>query len=160
MRRKINNNYVLGACALMLLAMCLLSILQPIRFENKMAERESIVKERLLKIRTAEENYKKRHGVYTGDLGALVREKYLADSLQYIPFSEGKKFSLAATTLVGKSGKQTPLMECGAPFEDYLQGLNEDEIQAAIEKANNMGNYPGLKIGDITTDNNNAGNWQ
>lgn len=160
MRRKINNNYVLGACALALLVMCLLSVLQPIRFEKQMAEREVLVKERLLKIRTAEESYKRKHGVYTGDLSTLVKGKYLADSLQYIPFSGGKKFSLAATTLVGKSGKQTPLMECSAPFEDYLLGLNEDEIQAAIEKANNMGNFPGLKIGDITTDNNNAGNWQ
>lgn len=160
MRRKINNNYVLGACAVILLAMCLLSVLQPIHFERQLAEREAVVKERLLKIRTAEENYKRKHGAYAGDLGVLVRGKYLADSLQYIPFSEGKKFSLSATTLIGKSGKQTPLMECSAAYKDYLQGLNEDEIQAATEKANNMGDFPGLKIGDITTDNNNAGNWQ
>ena len=160
MRRKINNNYILGACALTLLALCLLSIFQPLHFEKQVAEREILVKGRLMKIRTAEENYKKKHGVYTGDLATLVKGKYLADSLQYIPFSEGKKFSLSATTIVGKSGKQTPLMECGATYEDYLQGLNENEIQAAIEKANNQGDYPGLKIGDITTDNNNAGNWQ
>ena len=72
---------------------------------------------------------------------------------------DGKKFSLAATTIVSKSGKQIPLMECGAAYEDFLDGLDENAIQELTEQANYAGEYPGLKIGDITTDNNNAGNW-
>ena len=110
-------------------------------------------------IRTAEEKYKQKHGVYTGDFATLAKEKLLADSLQYIPFSNGKKFSLVATTIVGKSGKQTPLMECGATYETYLEGLDGDAIRQATDMANYAGLYPGLKIGDITTDNDNAGNW-
>lgn len=159
MRRKINNNYILGACALLLLVMCLLSIFQPIYFKKQQTEREKVVKERLLLIREAEEKYKRDHGVYTGDFEILVKGKYLEKSLQYVPFSEGKKFTLSATTIVGKSGRQIPLMECGATYEDYLGGLNEDAVQENMENANLSGNYPGLKIGDITTDNNNAGNW-
>ena len=50
-------------------------------------------------------------------------------------------------------------MECGAEYESYLDGLDEESIQQKIEEANYAGNYPGLKIGDLTTDNNNAGNW-
>ena len=159
MRRKINNNYILGACAAMLLVLCLLSIRQPMRFQSEQAKREKVVKDRLSLIRAAEEKYKQKHGVYTGDFTTLVKGKYLADSLQYIPFSDGKRFSLSATTIVGKSGKQIPLMECAAPFGDYLNGLDEDAIQEIIDNANYAGNYPGLKIGDITTDNDNAGNW-
>lgn len=159
MRKKINHNFILGACAVVLLVLCILSISQPLHFESQQAERETAVKERLMKIRTAEEKYKQRYGVYTGSFAVLIKEKLLADSLQYIPFSEGKKFSLSATTIVEKSGKQIPLMECGATYEDYLYGLNEDGILSATDKANNAGQYPGLKIGDITTDNNNAGNW-
>lgn len=159
MRRKINNNYILGACALLLLVMCLLSIFQPIYFKKQQEEREKAVKERLLLIRDAEEKYKRDHGVYTGDFTTLVKGRYLEKSLQYVPFSDGKKFSLSATIIVGKSGRQIPLMECGATYEDYLEGLNEDAIQENMENANISGNYPGLKIGDITTDNNNAGNW-
>ena len=159
MRRKININYILGACALVLFLLCLLSIFQPIRFQSEQARRENVVKERLLKIRSAEEKYRSLHGSYSGDLTILVKGRYLADSLQYIPFSDGKKFTLAATTIVGKSGKQIPLMECGASYEDYLDGLDEDAIQQLMDNANYAGNYPGLKIGDLTTDNNNAGNW-
>jgi hypothetical protein len=51
-------------------------------------------------------------------------------------------------------------MECSASFRDYLDGLDENSINNLIEKANNSGNFPGLKIGDLTTDNNNAGNWE
>ena len=159
MKRKININYILGACALVLFVLCLLSIFQPLHFQQEQARREVAVKNRLMKIRSAEQKYRSHHGVYTGDFTVLVKGKYLADSLQYIPYADGKKFTLSATTIIGKSGKQTPLMECGALYEDYLDGLNEDAIQELTENANNSGTYPGLKIGDITTDNNNAGNW-
>ena len=52
-----------------------------------------------------------------------------------------------------------PLMECGASYEDFLNGLDENAVQELIDNAMISGAYPGLKIGDITTDNNNAGNW-
>lgn len=159
MRHKININYILGACLAVLVTLCILSIRQPMHFRQEQERREQAVKERLLLIKSAEERYRARHGAYAGDFKTLVRGRYLADSLQYIPFSGGKKFSLAATTIVGKSGKQIPLMECGATYEDYLDGLNESNIQEVTEQANGAGLFPGLKIGDITTDNDNAGNW-
>ena len=143
----------------MLLVLCLLSIRQPMHFQSEQAKREKVVKDRLALIRAAEEKYRLKHGVYTGDFTTLVKGKYLGADDQFIPYSDGKKFSLEATTIVGKSGKQIPLMECGAAYEDYLDGLNEDNIQEVTDKANYAGLYPGLKIGDITTDNNNAGNW-
>ena len=142
--RKINNNIVLGACVIVMMLLCILSISQPIRFDKQRASRETEVKEKLMQ---------------TGDFNTLVKGKYLKADAQYIPYSDGKKFSLAATTIVGKSGKQIPLMECGAEYGDYLDGLDEESIQEVTDKANYAGEYPGLKIGDITTDNNNAANW-
>lgn len=159
MRRKININYILGACALTLFILCLLSISQPLRFQSEQSKREKVVKELLGRIRTAEENYKGKHGVYTGDFTTLIKGKYITKDMQYVPFSDGKRFSLSATTLVGKSGKQLPLMECGATYEDYLNGLDENAIQELTDNATLAGRYPGLKIGSLTTDNNNAGNW-
>ena len=159
MRKRINNNYILGACVIVMMLLCVLSVSQPIRFQKAMESREVEVKEKLMKIRDAEEKFKAKHGVYTGDFATLVKGKYLRADDQFIPYSDGKKFSLEATTIVGKSGKQIPLMECGAAYEVYLDGLDEDNIQEITDKANYAGLYPGLKIGDITTDNNNAGNW-
>lgn len=157
---KISNNHILALVAALLATTCVMSICSPIRFERKQAERERAVKERLVKIRYAEEKYRMANGVYSGSLDILVKEGYLADSLQYIPFSGKKKFDITATTHISKSGRQIPLMECGAMYNDYLSGLDENSIANLIEEANNAGRYPGLKIGDITTPNDNAGNWE
>ena len=157
--RKINNNVVLSACVIVMMMLCILSVGQPIIFQKQMQSREAEVKAKLLVIRQAEEKYKAKNGVYTGDFATLIKGKYLKGEDTLIPYTDGKKFSLSATTIVGKSGKQIPLMECGACYEDYLDGLNEEAIQEITDKANYAGLYPGLKIGDITTDNNNAGNW-
>ena len=159
MRKRIKNNYILGACVIIMMLLCILSVSQPIRFQKAMASREAEVKEKLMQIRQAEEKYKAKYGVYTGDFPTLVKGCYLPEDAQYIPYADGKKFTLAATVIVGKSGKQIPVMECGAEYESYLDGLDEESIQQKIEEANYAGNYPGLKIGDLTTDNNNAGNW-
>ena len=159
MRKKISNNSILAACVLVVLTLCLLSVWQPIHFQKEKEQRETAVKQRLMKIRTAEENYKRRHGTYTGDFATLIKGKWLDREMQYIPFSDNKRFSLSATTIVTKNGKQIPLMECGATYEEYLDGLNEDAIQQETDKANMEGRFPGLKIGDITTTNDNAGNW-
>ena len=104
----------MGACVIVMMLLCILSVSKPIRFQKEMTSRENEVKAKLMLIRQAEEKYKARHGVYTGDFATLVKGKYLKQDAQYIPYSDGKKFSLAATTIVGKSGKQIPLMECGA----------------------------------------------
>ncbi|MBM6993129.1 MAG: hypothetical protein I3J02_07690 [Prevotella sp.] len=154
------NNVLLLAGVLILAVLCYLSVSGPIRFQRQRTEREVAVKQRLMKIRAAEEHYRSKTGVYTGDFGKLTAGGWLPDSLQFIPYSDGRRFSLTATTVIGKSGQQIPLMECGAGYADYLKGLDENSIANLIEEANLSGRYGGLKIGDITEPNNNAGNWE
>ena len=131
---KISRNYILGVLAAALAVACALSIYAPIRFDRLRAEREQAVKQRLVKIRYAEERYRKANGTYTDDFGELVKHGYLADSLQYIPFTEGKKFDIAVNTQIGKSGRQIPLMECGVGYEDYLEGLDGTASQTLLKK--------------------------
>jgi len=157
---KFNMNYVLGALAAALAVTCVLSIHAPMRFDGLRAEREQAVKERLVRIRYAEERYRQANGTYTDDFNELVRGGYLADSLQYVPFSGGKKFDIAVNMQTGKSGRQIPLMECGAEYGEYLNGLDGNSISNLVEEAESAGRYPGLKIGDLTTPNDNAGNWE
>ncbi len=160
MKMKVNQNIVLAICVAALAVVCCLSVSTPMRFDKEQARRERIVKQRLVKIRMAEEQYRKRNGCYSGDFQTLVRGGYLAEELTIVPFSDEERFELSATMLVGKSGRQTPLMECGAQYQQYLNGLNENNIANLIEAANETGRYPGLKIGDLSTPNNNAGNWE
>lgn len=159
MKRKISHNLILLLCVVALVVLCVLSVSRPMRFDRQRTERERSVETRLLQIRQAQERYRQAHGTYAPHFDQLVKGRYLADSLQYIPFGQGKRFALSTTTMVSKSGKSIPLMECGATYAEYLQGLDDEAVQRLTEQALQEGRYPGLKIGDLTTDNDNAGNW-
>lgn len=152
--------FLLASCVVMLLATCLMTIFAPVYRDNERAQRETVVKQRLCAIRNAQMLYLKRHHTYAPTFKQLVDEKMLADSLQYIPFTEQQKFHLATTTIVEKSGKNIPLVECSARFDEYLSGMDHDYISSITQQANSYGNYPGLKFGDITSNNDNAANWE
>lgn len=160
MKIKFSKNLILSLLTAALAVVCALSVYAPIRFDRLRAGRERVVKERLVRIRYAQEKYRKQAGTYADSFDTLVRAGLLADSLQYIPFSGGRKFELTVTTQIGKSGRAVPLMECGATYDEYLKGLDANSIANLSDEANVAGRYPGLKIGDITMPNDNAGNWE
>ena len=60
---KIKLNHILSAIAAILAALCFFSIYSPVRFGREKAEREAAVKARLMKIRRAEEAFRKANGV-------------------------------------------------------------------------------------------------
>ena len=73
----------------------------------------------------------------------------MADSLQYVPFGGGRRFDLAATVQVSVSGRRLPLVECGATYDAYLDGLDANSVANLIEEANRSGRYAGIRMGDI-----------
>lgn len=85
---------------------------------------------------------------------------YPIDSLAYVPFIDGAKFEMEAGTYETASGINIPLFEARVPFSVYLNGLNKQEIINLIDARNTQEKYPGMKVGDINTPNNNAGNWE
>ncbi len=85
--------------------------------------------------------------------------------LNDIPFSEiyygePQKFYLEAGSVMTESGIDVPVFECRAPFKSYLRDLNEQELINLIARENEMGRYPGIKVGDMTRTSNDAGNWE
>lgn len=156
----LNNNFALAAIVVLLAVAVFLSIGRPVSFASKMAEREKEVKQRLVEIRTAEENYCRATGHYTANLDTLVTLGLLKEGHQTIPGSKGRPFQVAVNTVQMPSGRMVPIMECGARYDEYLAGLNEHEIAAQIERADAEARYPGLKIGDLTSPNDNKGNWE
>ena len=91
-------------------------------------------------------------------------EGFVADSLRYIPFSEGDTFEIIACPNTTRSGSIIQVMECNAPDSSFLKGMGKAGkrlIYNRNEEANAKGAYPGLKIGDAGNNwNNNAGNWE
>lgn len=157
---KIKINYILALVVAVLAVMCWQSVYKPVHFDDVRARREKAVKARLRLIRTAEETFKERYGTYAASFDELSRARLLPDSLRRIPFARGKSFEITVSQHTGKSGSTVPLMEIGARYDDYLLGLDEHRIKELNDEADRRGLFPGLKIGDITTPNDNAGNWE
>jgi hypothetical protein len=88
----------------------------------------------------------------------LKREGFKVEDLKTIPFS-GKPIIMDAVIKV-VSGVDVPLFEACMPYEDYLVGLNRQLIVNLKCEAENIGKYPGLKVGSVDAPNNNAGNWE
>lgn len=88
------------------------------------------------------------------------RAGFVADSLQYVPFGNGAKFSLDTASQVSKSGAPIYLFESKVPFDVYLNGLDRQEIVNLNDAAGKMNRYAGLQVGSIDAANNNAGNWE
>lgn len=90
----------------------------------------------------------------------LFHEGYCADSLRYIPFGNGASFEMETRMSSTKSGTPFCLLEVRAPYHVYLNGLDRQEIANLTDRQTKLGKYCGLKIGDLETANNNAGNWE
>ena len=231
MKQKKIVNLVLGVCVVLLLIISWRSITDTIGFDEEVAQREAVVKARLIDIRKAEEEYKLQHdGVYCADWNELIDfvkngklpivtkqgdlsdeqmdkglteasaaaivnsgdqaaiaanglenfrrdtvwvpliyslykdENFVADSLCYIPFSQGDKFELIAVPNTTRSGTIMQVMECNAPDSSFLKGMGKAGkrlIYNRAEEADAKGAYAGLKIGEAGSNwNNNAGNWE
>ena len=97
-------------------------------------------------------------------LQSLYKGEYDENSIAAIteiPFSEGKLFEMEVNNDYKTSqGIRVPLFEARAPFESYLGDLNKQELVNLIDREQKLEHYPGLKVGDVFSPNNNAGNWE
>ena len=88
----------------------------------------------------------------------LKREGFKVEDLKTIPFSGNPIIMDAVVKQV--SGVDVPLFEACMPFDDILVGLKRQYIVNLKCEAEDMGRYPGLKVGSVDAPNNNAGNWE
>lgn len=101
-----------------------------------------------------------RDTVWNDIIGTLFPTDFNADSMRYVPFGNGAEFEMAIGQDSTKSGSFISLFEAKTPFETYYQGLDEQEVFNLIDERNQLGRYPGMKVGDVESGNNNAGNWE
>lgn len=102
----------------------------------------------------------KRDTVRVLALEGLFNEEFHADSLQYVPFTDGEKFDLFSGTYTTSDGNVTvPIFQASTPFTTYLQGLNEQQIINLKLERERLNQFEGLKVGTKDEPNNHAGNW-
>lgn len=110
------------------------------------------------------ENFR-RDTVWVSLIDSLYNyEGFVADSMRYIPFSQGDTFEIIAVPNTTRSGSIIQVLECNAPDSSFLKGMGKAGkrlIYNRQEDADAKGAYAGLKIGDAGNNwNNNAGNWE
>ena len=105
------------------------------------------------------ENFK-RDTMWVAVLDTVFPKGFNADSMRYIPYGNGAEFEMAIRNDTAKSGAPFCLLEVKAPYDIYLSGLDKQEIINLKDMQTKLGKYCGLKIGDLETANNNAGNWE
>lgn len=105
------------------------------------------------------ENFK-RDTMWVAVLDTVFPKGFIADSLRYVPFGNGKQFEIATKNDTTKSGAPIYLLEVKTPYTVYLDGLDKQEIVNIIDVQQKLGRYPGLMMGSVEVPNNNAGNWE
>ena len=93
-------------------------------------------------------------------LDTIFPKGYAIDSLAYVPFGNGARFEVETSVDTTKAGGPQYLFEARTPYEVYLKGVNDQEMNNLISIMKGMGRYCGLKVGDVEMPNNNAGNWE
>lgn len=89
----------------------------------------------------------------------LKRAGFSIDSIGIIPFSSGEKV-IMQSAVKSVSGVNVPLFEACMPFNSLLKGLDRQLIINLNAEREKLGQYPGLRVGNVETPNNNAGNWE
>lgn len=101
-----------------------------------------------------------RDTVWVSLYDSIYKGRINPDSLRYVPFGNGAEFEMEVGLDSTKSGSFMSLFEARVLFDIYLEGLNEQEIINLIDEREQLGRYPGMKVGDAFSGNNNAGNWE
>ena len=96
--------------------------------------------------------------VSVGELLLSHRKNFDPATIEYIPFSNGEKFKMAAA-VIEINKVRVPVFEVTAFYRQILFGLDEQLINNLIKKQTEFERFPGLKVGSLeeaSTD----GNWE
>lgn len=102
----------------------------------------------------------KRDTIWVSVTDTIYGPGFNADSMRYVPFSNGTVFEMETRNDTTKSGAPLHLFQAQTPYESYLGGLNAQELANLKDLQSKLGKYCGLRVGDIEQPNNNAGNWE
>ncbi len=140
---------LLGLAICFLTYICIMSVVTPIRFEEKKTEREVAVVKNLVSLRTAEVEFKAQKGYYTADLDSLIlflqtgkkkevlKEGALTDAQLEAGMTEAKAVKII------KRGNLKEIQKNG------LEGFKRDTIYTNLIQALYKGEYTEQTIGEI-----------
>ena len=102
----------------------------------------------------------KRDTMWVSVLDTIFPKGFNADSLRYVPFSNGVEFEMMSRSDTTKLGAPLNLFQAQTPYESYIGDLDKQQLANLKDLRSKLGKYSGLRVGDIEAPNNNAGNWE
>lgn len=89
---------------------------------------------------------------------SLFEDNFNVEDIKYIPFSNSAIFSLEAGEIT-KGSVKVKVFEARAPYEDILNGMNEQLVINLIAERDQLDKYPGLLVGSMEEPSTD-GNWE
>jgi hypothetical protein len=86
------------------------------------------------------------------------RRNFPLDSLRYVPFTNGEKFSMSSGK-VDRGGLKVSVYEVRVPYRQFLRGLDRQLIINLVKSKEDIERYPGLKLGSMEEPSTD-GNWE
>lgn len=100
-----------------------------------------------------------RDTIVTNALSAIFGDNYDLSTLGKVPGTNAE-FEMDTASVTTASGYNIKIFQAQVPYTVYLGDLNKGELSNLIDKEEQFGRYPGLRVGSLTEINNNAGNWE
>jgi len=97
---------------------------------------------------------------YTTVLDSIFTPRFPVDSLRYVPFLGDTEFKMEAATVETASGVDVEVFEASVLNDVFLRGLDEQLIINYNVLREKITGFPGMRVGNVTEPNNNAGNWE
>lgn len=120
---------------------------------------DSLLKEGWTEAKAIKAGIIKRDTVYVAIKDTLCKD-YNPDSLRFVPFTDHQKFEMGASAITTSSGLVIPVFEASVTNRVFLKGLDNQQRINMDKEAEQLGRFPGIKVGSLEEANNNAGNWE
>ncbi|GAB4284360.1 MAG: hypothetical protein Kow0068_09390 [Marinilabiliales bacterium] len=93
-------------------------------------------------------------------LDSLFSKDYPIEQIKYVPYTDNAVFDLKAGQVKTASQVVVEVFEASVHNDVLLHGMNKQLLINLNDEKEQLGRFPGLKVGDINQANNNAGNWE
>lgn len=97
---------------------------------------------------------------YTPVLDSIFDPGFHVDSIRYVPFAGSHEFTMKADKIPTTSKVEVEVFEASVLNNIFLAGLDRQLIINYNALRERITGFPGLRVGNVTEPNNNAGNWE
>jgi hypothetical protein len=106
-----------------------------------------------------EEGVISRENIHVPVLDSLFHHTFATDSLRYVPFTEGIKFTMSSGELLTSSNLTVQVIEAYALYDDLLNGMDGQLIVNYKDERMKIVGFEGVKFGSME-EGTLTGNWE